>query len=95
MQAVKSHTKPIHNSKLTPGHFIALQREEIQLHLPEHRCKFPSQETLASHWSNPTHREQTPQLRGIMNIQPAERASQTQQAEQNEKAEKYSAGEGT
>ena len=36
IQAVKSHTKPIDNSKLTPGHFIALQREEIQLHLPEH-----------------------------------------------------------
>ena len=30
-----------------------------------------------------------------MNFQPAERAHQTQQFKQNEKAEKYSAGEGT
>ena len=27
--------------KLTTGHFIALQRGEIQLHPPEHRCKLP------------------------------------------------------
>ena len=36
IQEVKSHTKPIDTSKLTTGHFIALQREEIQLHPPEH-----------------------------------------------------------
>ena len=41
IQAAKSHTKPIDTSKLTTGHFIALQREEIQLHPPEHQCKFP------------------------------------------------------
>ena len=40
IQAVKSHTKPTDTSKLTTGHFIALQREEIQLHPPEHRHKF-------------------------------------------------------
>ena len=36
IEAAQSHTKPIDISKLTTGHFIALQREEIQLHLPEH-----------------------------------------------------------
>ena len=32
-------SKPVDNPKLTTGHFIALQREEIQLHPPEHRYK--------------------------------------------------------
>ena len=41
IQAAQSHTKPTDTSKFTPGHFIALQREEIQLHPPEHRHKFP------------------------------------------------------
>ena len=40
-QAAQSHAKPIDTPKLTSGHFIALQREEIQLHPPEHRHKFP------------------------------------------------------
>jgi len=30
-----------YNPKLTTGHFIALQREKIQLLPPEHRHKFP------------------------------------------------------
>ena len=37
----KSHTKPTDTSKFTTGHFIALQREEIELHPPEHWCKLP------------------------------------------------------
>ena len=37
----QSHTKPTDISKLTTGHFIALQREEIQLEPPEHRYKLP------------------------------------------------------
>jgi len=41
IQAAKSHTKPTDISKITTGHFIALQREEIQLHPPEHRHKLP------------------------------------------------------
>jgi len=41
IQAAQSHTKSIDISKLTTGHFIALQREEIQLHPPEHRRKLP------------------------------------------------------
>ena len=40
-QAAQCHTKPIVISILTTGHFIALQREEIQLHLSEHRHKLP------------------------------------------------------
>ena len=40
-QADQSHTKPIDISKLITGHFIALQKEEIQLHPPEHRHKLP------------------------------------------------------
>jgi len=35
-QGAKTHTKPIDTSKLTTGQFIALQREELQLHPPEH-----------------------------------------------------------
>ena len=55
----------------------------------------PTQETLTSYWSNLTHSEQTPQLRGTTTLQTAERAPQTQQAKQNEKTEKCPAGEGT
>ena len=36
IQVTKSHTKPTDTSKLTTGHFIALQREEMQPHPPEH-----------------------------------------------------------
>jgi len=60
-QAAQSHAKPIDTPKFTIGKFIALQREEIQLHPPEHRHKLPNQEILTSHYSNPTHREQAPQ----------------------------------
>jgi len=41
IQAAQSHTKPTDTSKLITGHFIALQREEIQLHPPEHLDKIP------------------------------------------------------
>ena len=61
IEAAPGHTKPIGISKLITGHFIALQREEIQLHPPEHRHKLPNQETLTSHPSNPTHSEEPPQ----------------------------------
>ena len=94
--AAQSHAKPIDTPKLTTGHFIALQREEIQLHPPEHRRKLPQPGNRDKPLVQPPrHREQTPQLRGITNFQPAERAPQTQQSKQNEKAEKYSEGEGT
>ena len=38
--------KPIDTPKLTTGHFIALQREEIQLHPPEDRHKLLQPENL-------------------------------------------------
>ena len=60
-QAAQGHAKPIDTPKLTTEHFIALQREEIQLHLPEPDASSPNQETLTSHLSNPTHRQQFPQ----------------------------------
>jgi len=41
IQAAQSHPKTIDISYLITGHFIALQREEIQLHPPEHRNKLP------------------------------------------------------
>ena len=37
----KSHTNLIDTSKLTTGHFTALQREEMQLHPPEHQRTLP------------------------------------------------------
>ena len=40
-QATQSHAKPTDTPRLTTGHFIALQREETQLHPPEHRHKLP------------------------------------------------------
>ena len=45
-QAAQSHAKPIETPKLTIGHFIALQREEIQLHPPEDRHKLLQPENL-------------------------------------------------
>ena len=41
IQASQSHMKPTDTSKLTTGHFIAHQIEEIQLHPPEHWHKLP------------------------------------------------------
>ena len=38
-QAAQSHTKPLDPSKLTTENFIALHREEIQLHQTEHQLK--------------------------------------------------------
>ena len=43
IQVAQSHTKAIDTSKLTTGHFTALQREEIWFHPPEHQCKLPQQ----------------------------------------------------
>ena len=95
MQVAKSHTKPIDTLKLTIGHFIALQREEIQLHPPNTYTSFPNQETLTSHSPNPTHRKEPPQKRGTTHFQHTERPPQTQHSKQDENAEKYSAGKET
>ena len=39
--AAQSHAKHIDTPKHTNGHFIVLQREEIQFHPTEHRHKLP------------------------------------------------------
>ena len=90
--AAQSHNKPLDTPKLTTGHFFAFQREEIQLHYQNTDTSCYNQQTLTSHWSNPTLREKTPQLRGTMNFQSAGRAPQTKQSKQDEKEEKYAAG---
>ena len=41
--ATQSHAKFIDIPNLITGHFIALQREEIQFHPLEHRHKLPQQ----------------------------------------------------
>ena len=46
IQADQSHTKPTDTSKLVTGHFIALQREETQLHPPEYQHKLPQPKNL-------------------------------------------------
>ena len=90
IQAAQSHPKPINISKLTTGHFTALQREEIQLHHQNTEASFPNQETLISHLSNPTCREEPPPKRGTTNCQNTERPPHTQRSKLDEKSEKYS-----
>ena len=85
IQVAKSHTKPIDTSKLTTGHFTALQREEIQLHPPGHRHKFPAPGNFHKPLVQPHPQEQTPQYRRTMNIQSTEWAPQTQQSKQSER----------
>ena len=75
IQAAQSYSKPTDISKLITGHFIALQREEIQLHLPEHWHKLP--------W--PGNLDKPPTVRnlhnrGTTNCQNIERPPQTQQS---------------
>ena len=79
IQAAQSHTKPTDISKFITGHFIALQREEIQLYPPEHQHKLPQPGNLDSHLSNPTHSEEPPQYRRTTDCQNTERPPQTQQ----------------
>ena len=74
-QAAQSHAKPIDTPKLTSGHFIALQREEIQLHPPEPRCKFPKPKKFDKPLVQP-HTQGADFT--IKRNQPAERAPQTQ-----------------
>ena len=79
-QDSQTHAKTIDTPKLTMGHFIELQVGEIQFHPPEQRRKLPQPENLDKPVVQPTHMEQTPQLRGNMNLQPAERPFETQQS---------------
>ena len=57
IQVAKSHAKLIDTSKLTTGHFIALKREDMQLQ--NTNVNLPNQETLTSHFSKPTYREES------------------------------------
>ena len=91
--AAQSYSQPIETPKLTPGHFIALQREKIQLHPPEHRTQVPAIRNKPLVQPHPQIAVST--IKRTTNFQPAERAPQTHQFKQNEKAEKYSLGEGT
>ena len=98
IQAAQSQTKPTDISKLITGHFIALQREEIQLYPPEHRHKLPSPGKLDKplvqphpQWGNATIKR-TPQIARIRkghpkhrNINKMKRQRNTQQVKEQDK----------
>ena len=92
----QSHTKCIDTSKHTTGHFIALQREEIQIQPPEHSHKLTQPGNLDKPLVQPHPQGADSTIKRSHKF-PAciRRASQTQQSTQNEKAKKYAAGEGT
>ena len=91
----QSHAKPIDTSKHTTGHFIALQREEIQLQPPEHSHKLPQPGNLDETLVQPQPQGADSTIKRNHTLPAYRRAPQTQHSKQNEKAEKYSAGEGT
>ena len=84
-QAAQSHAKPIDTPKPTTGHWTALQREEIQLHPPGHRHKFPETKKLSQTAgpTPPTGADST--IKRNYDLQPAERRPQTLQTKQNER----------
>ena len=45
-RTAQRHTEPIDTPKLTIEHCTALQRDEIQLHQPEHRHKLLNKENM-------------------------------------------------
>ena len=47
--------KPVDSPNNITVHGTALQREKIQLHLPEHRHKFANKEKFTRQWSKPIH----------------------------------------
>ena len=89
-QVTQNHAKPKDTPKLTTGHFIALQREEIQLHSPEVRHRLPQLGNLDKPLVQP-HLiiEGAVSTIRTTNLHLTERAPQTQQSKQNPKAEKY------
>ena len=91
-QAAQSPTKPRDTSKLATGHFIEPQREEIQLHPPEHRCKLPKPENLDKPLVQPHPQGASSTIKRNNKLPACRKGTQTQQSKQNEKAEKYSAG---
>ena len=76
IQTAQSHIKPIDTPKLTTGHFTALQREEIQLHPPEHRHKLPEPGNFDKPLVQPhpigrnLHNKEEPQTTSIQKGQP-------------------------
>ena len=88
----QSHTKLKDTSKLFIGHFIALQRKEIQIHSSE-RHKFPQSGKLDKPLvqSQPQGGDFTKKRNHAP--KPVEKGPQTQQSKQNESTEKYTTGE--
>ena len=48
-RTAQRHTEPIDTPKPTTGHWIALQRDEIQLHQPETGTISPNQENITEY----------------------------------------------
>ena len=67
-RTVQSHTEFIDTPKPTIIHWTALQRDEIQLHQPEHRHKSPHPGNHHRIWIQPLPQRQTPQLRITMTL---------------------------
>ena len=68
---------------------------EIQICVAVHRHKFHEALNLDKSLVQSTHKGQVPQWSGSITLQPAESRPKPQQSKQNEKGEKYAAGEGT
>ena len=64
------NTKPIDTSKFTTGHTLSSGEMKSSSIHKNADTSSPNLETFISHGSNPTHRDQTPQLRGTINLQP-------------------------
>ena len=93
-QATQSHTEPtaIRNTLLdTTLLFIVTRSSSIHQNTG---TSPPNKETFTKHWSNLTHRGQTPQVKGTTILQAAERRTQTQWIKQNENTEKNAADGG-
>ena len=75
------HSKPHQthrHPKLPAGYFIALQREEMQLHPPDHRCKLPQPGNLDKPLPTPPtgsnlHNKEEPQTSSIQKGHPKPR----------------------
>ena len=76
--AAQSHTKHTDTPKLTTGPLLHSREKRSSSTHQNTDTSSHNQEHLTSHWSNPTHRKQTPYLRGTTTFQPAWRGSQTQ-----------------
>ena len=95
-QAAQSLTKPIDTPKVTTGHFIALQRKEIQLHPPEHGHKLLYPGNLDKPLFQPQPQGAGSKIKRNHKLPAYSKHSTplTQQSKQNEKAKKYSTGKG-